>query len=123
MDVIDDAFSTLERTIKRETLWLPVVVSIAWGGSLGLLLWDLFTGDEIGMGISHAIVLTFAILQVWIFWDVDARRRVALLKYETAARILDPLVTEYGWTWEETEEPNSVALESPRREEMEDAEQ
>ncbi len=118
---INAAFQDMARTIRRETIWLPVIVSVAWGGSLGLVLWDSFTGDDgVGMGVSHAIILVFAIFQTWTFWDLDARRRVENLKYQTAAGLLDRLADEHGWTWGETDEPGSVCLDSPHREDPDD---
>jgi hypothetical protein len=108
---IGAAFEGMERTIKRETVWMPIVVSVAFGTSLGLVLWNTFTGgDESGWGISHAIILVFAILQVWTFWDLDARRRTLALKYDTAAGLLDHTVEHGGWTWGESKEVGSVEL-------------
>lgn len=118
---INAAFEDMASTIRRETIWLPVIVSAAWGGSLGLVLWNAFTGDDAsGWGISHAIILVFAIFQTWTFWDLDARRRVENLKYQTAAGLLDRLADEHGWTWGESDEPGSVSLNSPHRKDPDD---
>lgn len=111
---INDAFEGVERTIKRETVWMPAVVSIGWGTSLGLVVWHIFTGDGgSGWGIAHAIILAFAIFQVWTFWDVDARRRVENLKFQTAANILDEMMKERGATWVQTGEEGSISVEFP----------
>jgi hypothetical protein len=121
MAEIDKAFDATERAIKRETRWLPIIVSAAWGGSLGLVLWDVFTGDDgVGMGISHAIILAFAIFQTWVFWDADARRRTENLKYQTAAGILDEMVAEHRWVWEHTGSAGSVSLRAPYTDDDED---
>lgn len=116
MREINAGFSEMERIIKRETIWLPVFTSVAWAGCLGILLWQAFTGE--GWSVAgHCIILAFAIFQVWTFWDVDARRRVANLKYETAAGLLDHFVAEEGWEWGDSEKPGSVSLKAPDKSE------
>lgn len=112
MKEINAGFDALERTIRRESAWLPGIVSAVYGLSMGLVIWGGFTGEGWNV-ISHVIVIAFAVMMTWFYWDVDARRRVAVLKYQTAAGLLDHLVEEYDWKWEPCEEAGSVSLHAP----------
>lgn len=113
---INAGFDPLERRIRREGLWVPLFTSVAWTGSLGLVIWSGFTGEGWDV-LSHAIILVFAIMMVWFYWDTESRRRIAAMKYDTAVGLLDHLAKEYGWTWEKTDEAGSVSLHAPESEE------
>jgi hypothetical protein len=109
---INAGFDSMERTIKRESLFVPVVVTVGYGASMALVAWDGITNSGWGV-ISHLITLAFVIAMAWFYWDVDAKRRTNALKFQTAAGLLDHLVKEYDWKWEECEEAGSVSLHAP----------
>lgn len=107
------AFAPIERQIRRETLWVPVLSSVGWGLSMVSVIWSgVVSGTE--LTIPHCMVLAFAIMMSWFYWDVDARRRVAHLKYQTAAGLLTAMVDEYDWEWGKSTKPGSVCLSLPR---------
>lgn len=116
---INAGFDSMERTIKRQSLFVPVVVSVGYGASLVLVAWDGVSNSGWGV-LSHMITLAFVIALAWFYWDVDAKRRVNDLKFQTAAGLLDHLVEEYDWKWEECDEAGSVSLHAPEAHEDDD---
>ena len=119
---IQDAYTTVERSIKRTTLWLPIVVSLAWGISGVLGVHQLIAHGSRDMVVSYVLMAVFAVFQTWVFWDLDARRRTLAMKYDVATGFLDHLAEHGGWEWGESTEPGSVALRLKSSEEDEESE-
>jgi len=120
MEEINANFTAVERTIRRESLVVPIIVSVGYGAALVMVAWQAAFEDGGWGSLSHLITLAFVIMLAWFYWDTDARRRVMALKYETAAGLLDHLVKEYDWKWEECDEAGSVSLHAPGSHEDDD---
>ena len=110
--VIDAGFRSQLNAIRKRTLFFPLFVTAAFGGSAIMRIW-MAVADRTWDSASGIVDAIFAVLVCWLLWDEGARRQVIKMKYEAAAGMLHHVATEHGWTWEDGKEPSSVSLKSP----------